>query len=130
MGRSEGNSNLLMFKLACICLCLFFLLLLTPAFRPLHSHISLRDFVALLNVIIFAVGFYGLQWRARLTWRLGWFAGGFLLVEWLVLCLEPVLLHPKPKGWVAVCLMMVGGFAVALYWGSRWKQQKSHSIRG
>jgi hypothetical protein len=117
MGRSGVNSNLLVLKLGCICFCLLSLLSLTPGFRPAHSHISLRDCVALLNAIIFAAGFYGVQRRARLTWRLGWFVGGFLLSEWLVLCLEPILWHPKPKGWVAAAVMVAGGFAVALYWG-------------
>jgi hypothetical protein len=81
MGRSDGNSNLLVLKLGCVCFCLFSLLLLTPGFRPAHSQISVRDFVALLNAIMFAVGFYGVQRRAPFTWRLGWFVGGFLLVE-------------------------------------------------
>jgi hypothetical protein len=128
MGRSGGNSNLLVLKLVCASFCLLSLLSLTPGFRSARPHSHLRDFVSLLNAIIFAVGFYGIHRRARLTWQLGWFVGGFLLSEWLVLCLEPIVSHPKPNGWVASAVMVAGGFAVALYWGYWWKSQKSFFI--
>jgi hypothetical protein len=126
MERSDGNSNLLVLKLGCICFCLLSLVSLTPGFRPARSHISLQDLVALLNAIIFAVGFYGIQRRARLTWQLGWFVGGLLLIEWLVICLEPILWHPKPNGWVASAVMVAGGVGVSLYWAYRWKHHKSY----
>jgi hypothetical protein len=126
--RRDGNASLLVLKLGCISFCLLSLLSLTPEFRPAHSQISLRDFVALLNVIIFAVGFYGIQWRAPFTWQLGWFVGGFLLSEWLVLCLEPILWHRKPNGWVASAVMVAVGLGVFLYWGYWWKRQKTYFI--
>jgi hypothetical protein len=126
MGRSDENSNLLVLKLACASFCLLFLLSLTPGFRSAHPHRHLRDFVSLLNAIIFAVGFYGIHRRARLTWQLAWFVGGFLLSEWLVVCLEPIVSHPKPNAWLVSAVMVAGGFAVALYWGHWWKRQRSY----
>ena len=126
MGRSDGNSHLLVLKLACVCFCLLSVLSLTPAFRSARPHNHLRDFVSLLNVIVFAAGFYGIHRRARLTWQLGWYVGGFLLFEWLVLCLASSL--RQPNGWIASILLVAGGFAVALYWGNWWKRQKEYFI--
>jgi hypothetical protein len=128
MERSGGNSNMLALKLACASFCLLSLLSLTPAFRSALPHSLLRDFLSVLNAIIFAAGFYGIHRRARLTWRLGWIAGALLLSEWLVLCLEPIISHPKPNGWVASAVMVTGGFGVALYWGYWWKRHESYFI--
>jgi hypothetical protein len=128
MGRRDGNSNMLVLKLGCVCFCLFSLLLLMPGFHSVRPHSHLRDIVSLLNAIIVAVGFYGIHRRARLTWQLGWFVGGILLSEWLVFCLSATLRLPKPNGWIVSTVIVVAGLAVALYWGYWWKRQKSYFI--
>jgi hypothetical protein len=115
MGRSDGNSSFLVLKLACICFCLLSVVSLTPGFRSAQSPSHVRDFVSLLNAVIFAVGFYGIHKRTRLTWQLGWFIGGFLFVEWLVFCLMSSLKQPsgwiasnRPCGWRICCRLILG----------------------
>lgn len=128
MARNDGYSGFLVLRLACVCFCLLFLLSLTPAFRPARSHGHLRDLVCLLNAVLFALGFYGIQQRARLTWPLGWFVGGILFSEWLGFCLASTLRMPKPERWIAAASFAVPAFAVALYWGYWWKRHKSYFI--
>jgi|HubBroStandDraft_6_1064221.scaffolds.fasta_scaffold01772_13 hypothetical protein len=129
MRRNDGNFGLLVLKFGCVFSCLFSLLTLTPRFRSAGSHNHLQDFVSLLNLFIFAAGFYGIQRKERLTWQLGWFAGGILLSEWLVLSLAPILNHPRPNEWIAPAVFVICGFAVASYWGYWWKRQKSYFIQ-
>jgi len=126
MGRSDGNLGLLVLKVICVSFCLFSVLLLTPAFRSAGPNSHLRDLISILNAAIFAVGFYGIQRKARLTWQLGWFAGGFLLIEWLVVCLASSL--RVSHGWIGPAVLVLAGFGVGLYWGYWWKRQKSYFI--
>jgi hypothetical protein len=111
MRRNDGNFGLLVLKFGCVFSGLFSLLTLTPRFRSAGSHNHLQDFVSLLNLFIFAAGFYGIQRNERLTWQLGWFAGGILLSEWLVLSLAPILNHPRPNEWIAPAVFVTCGFA-------------------
>ena len=128
MAKSSRGMGLRVLEVICVVSFFLSLLALTPKFLAPRHPSPLQYFVALLNVVIYAAGFYGIHMRKRLTWLLGWFALGVFLVEWLTYCLASSLRLPKPDAWIVSTIMVAAGFAVATYWGYWWKHQKSYFI--
>ncbi len=136
MVRHFEPFGLWVLKLICACFFLLSLLSFVPGIHSARSHYFLftanhrllQHFVFVLNAIIYALGFYGIHWRKRLTWKLGWFALCIFFSEFLVLALASSLKLPQPDSWIASTAIVVVGFAVAAYWGYWWKSLKSYFV--
>lgn len=80
----------------------------------------------LLYAALYGTMFYVVYRRLPLAWTLGWVgviasAAAFIAGAWIGLIRQPY-------GWVGAIAATVGGIIVAVYWGSRWNQQRSYFI--
>lgn len=91
-----------------------------------------RIYVLLMSGV-FAAGFYGIQKRLFITWKLGW---PMLIWGYLSFVLQAVVstyyvakIKDFPSFWLPLILCIVGGAAVTVYWGFWWKRQKNYFVR-
>jgi NAD/NADP transhydrogenase beta subunit len=123
-------------KIACSLACVFCLASFIAIIRGIRSpltgslftgHGILAAIGLLVMALVCAVEVYGIHTKARFAWRLGW---GILTVEFLrflVVGGSSALQVPNTDyPLVAFGAVMVGGSAVAVYWGFWWKRQKDY----
>jgi hypothetical protein len=132
---SRAHSGIDVLKIICILFCLLSLLSIVPGIHSIHSqhfeflsgsHGPLRLFISLLNAVLFAMGFYGIQRRLLIAWKLGWYVFTIFLLEWFGSSLSSSLTSPQPGSRIASLSIVIGGLCVAAYWGLWWKRQKSY----
>jgi hypothetical protein len=91
------------------------------------KHKGLGATLSLLLAVLYACAFYGIHKKAPLTWRLGWVAIAFGFLEFLAVALSSTRRLPETvPPWIASVAIVVGGGAVALYWGLWWNRQKGY----
>jgi hypothetical protein len=80
-----------------------------------------------IRALFYAGVAYGIHKRALVAWKLGWIviAGQLLyLPVWALSVTSKIPRSESPK--VAVAAIVVGGTAIALYWGLWWNRQKAY----
>jgi hypothetical protein len=79
----------------------------------------------LVNALIYAAAFYGIDKRVPITWKLGWVALAAMILGFLNSALSSVRsveAHPA----MAEGAILIVTAVVALYWGHWWNRQKSY----
>jgi len=93
------------------------------------SHERLVLVGSLVAALVYAAALYGIHKRTVMVWKLGW---GFLAANylgWLFQALPLTLKVPQAASpWVASASVVIGGAAVAVYWGFWWNRQKSYFV--
>jgi|ERR1700733_1128284 len=84
-------------------------------------------FVAIVNAILFGLGFVGIQWRLSIRWVFGWIIAGVMSMEFLIGGYS-ALLH-LPKGWIVYAAAVAGGALTIVVWGRWWFKQRDYFSR-
>jgi hypothetical protein len=123
-------------KIACVVACVFSLAgfigiireILSPQTGSLFTGQNILAASGLLAMALMcAVEFYGIHTKAIFAWKLGWVILTVLFLRFLADAGSSALQVPKNDSpWVAFGAVMVGGSAVAVYWGFWWKRQKDY----
>jgi hypothetical protein len=101
-----------------------------PFGTPVTGHGSVGMIWSFVNAVVFAGTFYGIHTRAPITWKLGWGVIVVGLLEFLYEALSSTMKLPETAHpWIASAAVLIGGAAVALYWGLWWKRQKPYFAR-
>jgi hypothetical protein len=105
--------------------------ILSPWHRSSSArHESLVMAASLVAALLYASALYGIHKRTFTVWKLGW---GFLAVQylgWLFQGLRMALQVPQADSpWAASAAVVIGGGAVALYWGFWWNRQRSYFVQ-
>jgi hypothetical protein len=133
----EPTLGLRALKNVCLLFCLLSLLALVPGIHSRGSgHLGLfagnYDVLArclsLANALLFGAGYYGLRRRSAISWRLGWWFLAAIYSEWLVLSLASTLRLSGADRWIASASVVLGGAAVAAYWGRWWARQRRYFL--
>src|SRR6266849_3773067 len=91
----------------------------TPAHRAISIVIGLS----------YAPLFYGIRRRLAVAWKFGWVVLIASFSSLIVEALASLKQIPQSGGWIASAVVTIGFAAVAIYWGSWWKRQKSYFIQ-
>jgi hypothetical protein len=91
------------------------------------KHGIIGTIISLGLAFFWACAFYGVRNKAPMAWKLGWGAIVVGLLEFLYKALSSTTRIPETDHpWVASAAVIVGGSAVAFYWGLWWKRQKPY----
>ena len=82
---------------------------------------------SVIYALFYASAAYGIHKRARVAWKLGWIviAGQLLYLPFWALSVTSKIPKSDSPG-VAVAAVVIGGTAIALYWGFWWNRQKAY----
>jgi hypothetical protein len=89
-------------------------------------HSGFGRLYSLLAAGVFAIAFYGIHRRFPIAWKIGWGVLIASFLDFLVSALSFSLRLPLPDRLIASSAIIVGGCAVAIYWGFWWNRQKSY----
>lgn len=100
-------------------------------FRPVVPQLGAFGIsLSVINTVIFGGAFYGIQKRAMLMWRLGFFVivglGGQFLMQSLILTRSIIGRTQNPEMLAGFLMLMT--LAVTAYWLFWWKRQKPFFI--
>ena len=125
-----------MVKLKIICLVLFSLSLLSGVTGAISLHqqgsnytiasdhsLAIRVLGTLINALILAGAFVGIQTRTRHMWRFGWILFAILLLEVAILGIFSALKLASPERWIVSLAWLAVCSLISVYWARWWKQQ-------
>jgi hypothetical protein len=92
-----------------------------PARGPLHT------LWIVINFLIFAGTYYGIQKRAPFMWKMGWIVIVCGFLDFLILTLSAIVKLPESTHpLIASAAVLIGSATVAVYFSHWWWQQKSY----
>jgi hypothetical protein len=94
------------------------------------SHEKLVMARCLVLAVAYGAALFGIHKKAPIAWKLGWGAIAAELLALPVWALSVTSRIPRTDSpGVAAAAVIVGGVAVALYWGFWWYRQKSYFVK-
>ena len=133
--RTSGTRSMRVLQAICV---LFCLLSIASAVTGIQSIRATSDGVAISRysgfgrcyaiaaALVFAAAFYGIHRRSLVAWKLGWMVLAALTLGIVISALIDALKQPTPGHWMASCFMVIGGSAVAVFWGIWRKRQRGY----
>jgi hypothetical protein len=135
---TRGASNMRLLKIICAC---FFAVSVASIIRGIHefylaraaSEWMRRDILylglSLADAIFWGCAWYGIQVKAALAWKLGWFVAIVGLSEFIIRGVSSTSRIPDPEHpLIASAAVIVVALIVGIYWCFWWKGQKSYFV--